>query len=327
MFEVPDGDGIVQGSPSPGLVQRRHNMFHGNGLSSRLVFALILSAAVVLSGCAAKKALWGDPQKGLILTYRMTEGQELQYASSSDFAQNLEISGQQMQVNSERTLSFSVKQKGMKGGNHVLGVTIDSMELTIDSPQGGLSPDMSGVVGKSFDMTLSSLGKEAGLSGAKQIKYSVGMQGERNIASEFEAVFPDLAAEPLKVGGTWTTRDTIRVEDGASKITITLKSLNTLVGYETVMGMECAKISSDVTGAMEGEGEQGGQPLVFGGEVTGDDTWYFAYKEGLFVKNASNGAVEGEITVGGPGGMVIPMQQTTKIETALVNPPPQPATD
>jgi len=298
-----------------------------NGLSSRLFFTLILSTAVVLSGCAAKKALWGDPQEGLILTYRMSEGQELQYTSSSGFTQNLEISGQQMKVTSDKTLTFSVTQKGMKGGEHTLGVTIDAMELTIDSPQGSISPDMSGVVGKSFDMTLSSLGKEMGLSGAKQIKYSVGMQGERNVASEFEAVFPDLATEPLKVGGTWTTRDTIRVDDASSQVRIMLKSLNTLVGYETVMGMECAKISSDVTGTMDGEGEQGGQPLVFGGEVTGDDTWYFAYKEGLFVKSVSDGAIDGEISVGGPGGMVIPMEQTTKMETALVAPPAQPVAD
>jgi hypothetical protein len=293
-------------------------MIFRNTLRSRLLLALVLVMAVVVAGCAAKKALWGDPETGLILTYRMAGDQGLQYQSSSEFVQELDISGQVMEQTSSRTLSFSVAPKGMKAGNQSLGVTIDAMELNIKGPQGDLSPDMGGVVGASFDMTLSPLGKEMDVSGAKAIKYNVGPQGERNLASEFESFFPDLAGRPLKVGGTWTTRDTINVEEGKSKIKIILKNDNTLVGYETVNGLECAKISAAVTGSLAGEGEQGGAALIFEGDLTGEDTWYFAYKEGVFVKTSSTGTMEGSITAGGPQGMVIPMTQKTKLETTLV---------
>lgn len=293
-------------------------MISRNTPQARLLLVLVLVMVVVVAGCAAKKALWGDPETGLILTYRMAGDQELQYQSSSEFVQNLDISGQIMEMTSRRTLSFSVAPKGMKAGNQSLGVTIDAMELNIKSPQGDLSPDMGGVVGASFDMTLSPLGKEMDMSGAKAIKYSLGPQGERNLASEFEALFPDLAGSPVKVGGTWTTRDTINVEEGNSKIQIILKNDNTLVGYETVNGLECAKVSVAVTGSLVGEGEQGGAALIFEGDITGEDTWYFAYKEGYFVKTNSTGGIEGTITAGGPQGMVIPMTQKTKLETALV---------
>jgi hypothetical protein len=298
-------------------------MIRSNTLQARLFFALVLVMAVVMVGCAAKKALWGDPQTGIILTYRMTGEQALRYQSSSEFVQNLEISGQQMKVTSNGTLAFSVAPKGMKAGNHNLGITIDAMEVNINSPQGDLSPDLASVIGKTFDMTLSPLGKEMNLSGAKSITYTAGQGGERNVASEFEALFPDMAGRPVKVGGTWATRDTLEIEEGSSTIRILVKNDNTLDGYETVNGMECAKISSVMTGTMEGEGEQGGQSLTFAGSVTGEDTWYFAYKEGLLVKTASDGTMDAKITVGGAGGMVIPMIQTTKSGIALVNPPAQ----
>jgi hypothetical protein len=298
--------------------RRRYEMICGNTLRARLFLALALVMAIVVAGCAAKKALWGDPESGIILTYRMAVDQALRYESSSEFVQNLDISGQTMETTSSRKLSFSVAPKGMTAGNQRLGVTIDAMTVAIQSPQGDLNPDMGDVIGKSFDMTLSPLGKEGGLSGAKAIKYIVGLGGERTLKSEFDALFPDLAGVPVKVGGSWTTRDTINVEEGNSKIQITFKNDNTLVGYETVNGMECAKMTAVVTGKLTGEGEQGGAALIFEGDVTGEDTWYFAYKEGVFVKTSSTGTIKGTITAGGPQGMVIPMTQTTKLETALV---------
>ena len=82
-------------------------MVSRNTLQARLFLALVLVMAVVVAGCAAKKALWGDPESGLILTYRMAEDQALQYKSSSEFVQNLEISGQTIEVTSNRILSFS----------------------------------------------------------------------------------------------------------------------------------------------------------------------------------------------------------------------------
>jgi hypothetical protein len=47
-------------------------------------------------------------------------------------------------------------------------------------------------------------------------------------------------------------------------------------------------------------------------------TWYFAYKEGIFVKMISNGSAEGTITVSGPQNMSIPMTREVKGEIKLV---------
>jgi hypothetical protein len=293
-------------------------MVCGRSKRTRLFFAFVLFAAVAVAGCAAKKALWGDPETGLVLTYRMAGIQELQYESVNNSVQNLDVSGQKVEVTTERSLGFSIKPEGSKGKNQQLGVTINSMDMSIKSPQGDVSPDMSSVIGKAFAMTLSPIGEEIDVSAAKAVKYNVGAGGERSVASDFETLFPDLPGKPVKIGGTWTTRDTVNVDDGGSSVQLIFNNDNTLTGYETVDAMECAKISTVVTGSLSGRGRQGGADLTFEGDIKGNDTWYFAYKEGFFVKMTSDGTITGSITAAGGQSMVIPMTQTLKNETSLV---------
>lgn len=54
-------------------------------------------------------------------------------------------------------------------------------------------------------------------------------------------------------------KDTITEKVGGGEITINLESFNTLEGFETVDGLECAKIIVKITGTLEGgRGDQGG---------------------------------------------------------------------
>jgi len=252
-----------------------------------LVFVLVILVIAILTGCAAKRPFWGDPKTGLILQYLMPENQVLKYQTSMESTQNFEV-------------------------------TIDSMSVNITSPQGELSPDMSSVIGKSFDMTLSFLGKELDVSGAEAIQYDMGPGGKRSIAPGFQALFPDLAGRPVKIEDTWTSKDTITDKSSNTEIHLIFESLNTLEGFETVNGLECVKITAVVTGILDGKGKEGGADLIFEGDIEGSDTWYFAYKKGLFVKMISEGLVKGTATVTGPQKMTIPLTQKIKIETKLI---------
>jgi len=283
-----------------------------------LVFVPVIVAICILAGCAVKRNPWGDPKTGLILQYQMPENQVLKYQMVVEQTQNIEVMGQSVDTESDMISAFLVKSKGLKENNYQLGVTIDSISLNITSPQGDLSPDMSAVIGKSFDMTLSPLGKELDLSGAESIKYDLGPAGKRSVKSNFQALFPDLAGRPVKIGDTWTSKDTITEQSGNVEIHINLENVNTLEGFETVNGLECAKITATVTGILEGIGEQMGMDLTFDGEIEGTDTWYFAYKEGIFVKMITKAFTEGTIIASGPQDMTIPMKQEIKMEIELI---------
>lgn len=294
-------------------------MFRKQALKTYLGFITTLIVIGLLAGCAAKTANpWGDPKTGLILQYRMTENQVLKYQTSGEQTQSMEIMGQSIDTQSSTESGFSVKSKGLQEGNLLLGVTIDSMGINISSPQGELSPDMSSVLGKSFNMILSPLGKELDVSGAEAIEYDMGVAGKRSIGSSFQAAFPDLAGKPVKIGDTWTSTDIITEKTAELEIQISLESVNTLEGFETVDGLECVKVTADVTGTVVGQGEQMGMQLAIEGEVQGEGTWYFAYKEGIFVMDTTSIFTDATISTSGAQAMNIPMQQEMTMETILV---------
>ncbi|MCU0646243.1 MAG: hypothetical protein MUC94_18550 [bacterium] len=104
-------------------------------------------------------------------------------------------------------------------------------------------------------------------------------------SSNFLTIFPDLPGKPVKIADSWTTNDTINVKEGGTEMRMTFVSVNTLQGFETVDGHECAKVTA---------------------------------KEGVFVKSISDGLSEGTVAVTGAQKMTIPMTMATKFETNLV---------
>ncbi len=192
------------------------------------------------------------------------------------------------------------------------------MSISVISSGGEYSPDLSSVIGKSFDMTLSPLGKELELSGAESMQYELPTEGKMSIESNFQAIFPNLAGRPVKIGETWTSTDTITEKNESSEVQINLENVHTLKGFETVDGMECVKITAEVTGTLQGTGELQGMDIAIEGERKGTDTCYFAYKEGIFVKVISTAVERISVELSGPQDMSILMTQEFKSEIKLV---------
>ena len=282
-----------------------------------LITAPVLLALFMLTGCATKNApVWGDPQTGLILQYRMPEGQKLTYDSWEKTRQVSDMMGMAIEVDIDSTNSFTVQSKGAMEDKNQLTITINGMSLKVQSAQGGLEPDMSQVIGKSFDMTLSHLGEESELKGAEEITYEMGPEGTRSIASTFKQIFPDLAGRPLKMGETWPDETTISEKTDNGEMVIRISEENTLDGFETIDEMECVRILSRYTGTLEGRGQQQGIETISTGDIRGTSTWYFAYKEGIFVKHTNKGTAEGKVDVPSQG-LEIPFTRDTTSEISL----------
>jgi hypothetical protein len=283
-----------------------------------LMLAPAFLAICILAGCAAKTApVWGDPQTGLILQYRMPEGQVLKYESWGETHQTLNVMGQTIDIDIDSTNAFSVESKGKKENDHQLTITIDGMSIKIQSPQAELEPDMSTVIGKSFVMILSSLGKELELIGAEAIEYDLGPEGIRNIASGFQDVFPAVSDRPVKIGDTWPDESIVTDKSSSGEAIIKVSSVNTLEGFETIDGLECIRVSAKASGTIEGTGEQQGMELITKGDIKGTATWFFAYKEGFFVKQTMEGSLEGMVNVPSQG-MDIPFTREMTSEIKLV---------
>ena len=292
-------------------------MIRKQAVQTRLLLMLVI-VLFLLAGCAAKKSIWGDPKSGLILTYRMAENEILKYETSASEVQKLEIMGQTRETINKVSIKFSVQGKGLKEKNLLLGITVKDMKIdTSGGMTGKKSLDMSPVTGKSFDMTLSPIGKEVGFSGTKSLEYEALQESKRNIESSFRNIFPNLAGNPVKIGDTWPTKEEVTEKVGGVEIHVVTESVNTLQGLETLNGMECVKIETKTTGTLDGEGEQMGNQFTFKGKVTGTAAWYFAYKKGVFVKLTANSTTKGSVELTAQG-MSLPLTQESKAEINLV---------
>jgi hypothetical protein len=287
-------------------------------VKSWLMLAPVFLAIVGLVGCASKAApVYGDPQTGVIMQFQMTEGQMLKYESWGETFQSSDVMGQTIETDISSSNAFAVQYKGPQENNHLLTITIDEMSLKIQSTQGELEPDMSTVIGKSFDMVLSPIGKEVELIGADAIEYDLGPEGTRDISSGFQDIFPNLAGRPVKIGDSWPDESTITEKNESGEAIIHFTGTSTVVGFETVDGMECVKVITEGTGTIESKGEQQGVELVTTGEIKGTSTWFFAYQEGLFVKQINEGTVEGTVDVPSQG-LQIPFTRESSAEINLV---------
>jgi hypothetical protein len=267
-------------------------------------------------GCAGKQAAV-KTSEGVILQYRMPEGKAMMYEKTETSTQSMKVMGQAMDTSTNKTTAFTVAPKGLKEGKHSLTITIDSMDAGLETPQGKFTADTEAAIGESFGMMLSVQGKEMDLDEADGIEYNLGMAGTRSVRPDFEAFFPDLPEGRVKIWDTWTTQDTINVADGGMDVQIVSENLNVFEGYETINGRECAKVTADVKGSVTGEGMQGGANLAFEGDMTGKETWYFDYADGIFIRSSSEISVAATVKVTGPQEMTIPVSQTMEITAAL----------
>jgi hypothetical protein len=283
---------------------------------------LVTSLALAFFGLAAVAAqqagAGGGQDKAVTLAYQFPEGKALAYRDVSTETQNMEVMGQSITVKNLASREFSIKPKGLKEGNYLLGVTIDAFKQSTESPQGGLSADASTVTGKSFDMTLSRLGKEIDLAGASSIQYDLGAAGRRNLGAAFQTFFPDLPDRPVKTGDTWPSEDTVVDKSDMSTTRVVIKLVNTVDGFETVDGYECVRIKTTGKGTLTGSMEQSGTSFTVDGSVEGSMTWYFAIKEGIYVKADQKQSVAGTVTAGEPANLVIPITGENQEEIRLI---------
>ncbi|HSA94975.1 MAG TPA: hypothetical protein VLJ16_02910 [Acidobacteriota bacterium] len=301
-------------------------------LVRRATWAPSLAAVMLLAGCAARTEppdVTGAPAAavakapavpaapaGIVLEYKMPEGRTLSYQTTGEVVESAEIMGQTRESHSTSSDAFSLRGKGRKGQDLLLNVTIDDMSMVITAPQGDVSPNLTSLRGKSFDMVLSPLGSEVDVSAAQAITYEA-PSGPRSIAAGFKLFFPVLPGKVLRIGDSWPSGGGTTEKTGGIEVKLEFQNVNTFEGLETIDGRDCARIRSEVTGSISGSGNQQGMDMVFSGTGKGTDLWYFAVKEGVYIKSTSDMKMDISITLSALG-QTLPTTQTRKSEVKLV---------
>ena len=290
-------------------------------MKTKTYFGLfILAAAIIsLSGCAAKKAAWGSLEKGMIMKYSFQEGQELNYQNTLTFEQNMKVMEQEFEVKAEGDQLLNMLTLAGESTDHDLRVTVKEMRSDIQSPRGKMSANVDGVLNKPFKITVDLTGQEIEFSEAEALVIEYETGESRTIASDIQGFFPDLPDRPVMQGDSWESTDYITEKTGSGKMIMDMKNLNTFEKLENYNGYECMKINVVFSGIITGSGEEQGMTLITEGTLKGTSTWYFAYKEGLYVGQTLDGSGETKTEITGPQEMTLPATRTYKMKTELVN--------
>ena len=281
---------------------------------------LIMAAAIIsLSGCAAKKAIWGSMEKGMIMKYSMQPDKDLQYKTTSVFSQDMEVMEQQIKITGESSQQLNMKPLVTKSNDLDYMVTIEDMSSSLLTPRGEMNAKVEEVIGQSFNFTISQLGEELEYSAAEELTYDYGNGDMKNISSDIQTFFPDLPETPVKVGDSWVSTETVTEKSEKGILEIKTNNNYTFYGLETINGRDCMVINTTFTGTIKGEGQEQGMDLLTSGEIVGTGSWYFAYKEGVFVKSLSESTGKTTTEVKGPQEMTILATRAHTMKTDLVN--------
>jgi len=274
-----------------------------------VIGALVLLVSVfILNSCSTQQNVWGS-KKALKLSYRFDGIPPVNYQLISTFRQTMTVMDQPMEITSEEMLRFVVDPVTETETGQKLNFTIDEMTAKIETPRGDMEEDLSELSGKEFTMDLSAKGAEGSLFEAKMITYQSTTGQEMNLASRFQAFFPNLPDGPITMNEAWDTRDSVVEATSAGSLKMVFEGSNRIIGFEKWNEVDCVKILTVYTGTISGTAQEQGMNLVTAGTLSGNETWYFAYKEGYYVKGVNEGTMEGAVTASGAQEMVIPLKR------------------
>jgi hypothetical protein len=231
------------------------------------------------------------------LAYNYPSGVPVRYLSTSKVVQDMDINGQSMVVNVDVILGCTVRSKGMADNELLLEIKIDTLGQTIETPgglQGGPVPEVNGKV---FMMKMLPTGRETDLSGAEQITYSSDQGTTNSVRESFNDFFPDIPAEPITQGYTWSGTDTLRSKSSGTDLMIIVKSDNKFEGFEQLNGVNCAKITYTLSGTRVLKTQSEGMDILMTGPFNGTGELYFSQEKGYFLKQTINTKMTGNVDI------------------------------
>jgi hypothetical protein len=269
-------------------------------LFSRIVLILpVLLITVFISspGFSQKKSKEVPTAGGVKLVYNYLPDKPVKYMNVNKVTQDMDINGQSMLINVAQCLGAVVRLSERQADNLSLEIKIDTMGQSVDSPQGTFGGSVNEVQGKVFKMVISPSGKAIDLTGAANIVYNVEGAGENNLEQSFSNYFPALPENPVKIGDTWTSNDSINYKTQSNSIWMQIESNSKLDEITTIDGIECAVISATLSGNRKMMTQAQGMTINTSGPFTGTMVLLFAIREGYFVKESVNTKLTGTVEI------------------------------
>ncbi|MFC1499480.1 hypothetical protein ACFL6T_00500 [Candidatus Zixiibacteriota bacterium] len=256
------------------------------------VFALLASAcAAGNAGSSAELNVWPT---GTSATYAITSAQ----------SQAMEIPGMGEQVsNSTSTIEFEVAAIGVRE----FSIKVLNASSTSDTPDDGMMPDISTLVGLEAMLTLNERGEIAEASGIGGNPYVEAQGGEEAYTEELRGLFLYLPEEQVRPGVTWTREYGFTADQMGIELQFQFSDIYRCVEETVFEGTRALKIESEQKISLGGGGEQMGTLIDLALTGTGDGVIIVDAVTGMLLSGESKGSMSGGLAA---QGMDIPMTMT-----------------
>ncbi|MBN2862396.1 MAG: hypothetical protein JXN62_04480 [Bacteroidales bacterium] len=252
------------------------------------------------------------------LKYTYPADKSVRYLNTGNVIQKMDIEGQEMQTIVKTSLGCSVKSAGTSDQNLKLEISIDEMSQNIESQGGNYGGPITDISGKVFTISLTNKGKETDLSEAKAITYNPSSGGATDLSASFSDFFPDLPSADVIPGDTWNAYDSLNIITESSSMNTKTKFEAKYEGNEIIEGVECAKISYNLSGTQTIFTESEGYDVKVIGPFTGTAVLFFSPELHYFIRYSSTINMKGNVEVLGMD-MIIPIDMEITSETKVVN--------
>jgi hypothetical protein len=269
--------------------------------------SLVSAGLVLILSGIYFNALSQNTGAAVKLVYNYPVDKAIKYLNNTVMAQIMDMQGQSMQVDVTSAFGCSVRTAGKQDNNLKIEIRIDTLGQTTNSPMGGSGGAIQDIKGNTCNIIISPEGKIIDMSETAKLVYTTEGSGQSNMSQNLSDFFPVLPTKPVTTGDTWNMTDSVTVKSTS----MTMKTLDNIVskleGFETVNGIECAKISGVHSGTITMNVQNQGMDIFIKGPFTGTSEFWFAIKEGYFIKLSSATKVTGNLEISSPETMSMPI--------------------
>jgi hypothetical protein len=276
-------------------------------MKNQFVKYLFSAGLIMMFSGICSNVLCQNTAGAVKIAYNYPADKPIRYLGTNVMTQIMDIQGQSMQVDVNSAFGCFVKSAGKQDNNLKIEIKVDTLGQTTNSPMGGSGGAIQDIKGKTFNIMISPEGKMVDNSGAAAFVYTLEGSGESNMSQTFSDFFPVLPSKAVATGDTWNSTDSLTTKSPAMIMTTIDNTINKLEGFETVNGIECAKISSQHSGSISMKIQNQGNDLSIKGPFTGTSEFLFAVKEGYFIKMTSATKVNGNLEMTSPQAMTFPI--------------------
>jgi hypothetical protein len=283
-----------------------------NYFSGRSVLSLMAASMLIPVTTLSQNVPAASQPASFVYNYPLNK--QVKYKVTTKILQVMDINGQSMENNINNYVGMTLKSLGASGSDYKIEVKIDTMAQNVDSPGGSNGGPIPSVAGKTYNIIISPDGKVTDNSEAKNVTYDAG--GTTSDAVQLtDGFFPVLPLQAIKPGYTWTSSDSANSRGTSMVMLATVLSENTFVGYELFNGVNCAKITSALSGTRIMKTQTQGMDIKISGPYTGSITSYFAPSTGYFIRQEVSTKMNGTIDITSPDAMSFPIvMETTTVK-------------